>query len=219
MTDTGDVEGSVIEEKVVPEISQMQLQACLNAFVGEIEQVPPMYSALKMNGRKLFELAREGITVARKARNITIYAIECLDFTGNLLTLDVRCSKGTYIRTLAEDIGHKLGCGGTVKKLRRTAAGQFSLADAYVIEELQAMESDVAMQDIMIAVDQPLQGLPAMYISQFEADLVQQGQRIASQFSTEKQGMCRLYHNKQFLGLGEILMDDKIQPRKLFNLN
>ncbi|NOQ16733.1 MAG: tRNA pseudouridine(55) synthase TruB [Methyloprofundus sp.] len=218
MTDTGDVEGSIIEEKAVPEISQSQLQACLNSFVGEIEQVPPMYSALKVNGKKLYELAREGITIERKARNITIYAIECLDFKDNLLTLDVRCSKGTYIRTLAEDIGHKLGCGGTVKELRRTAAGQFSLTDARAIEELQEMESDAAMQAIMIAVDLPLQDLPAMYISQFEADLVQQGQRIASQFSAENQGMCRLYHDKQFLGLGEILMDDKIQPRKLFNL-
>lgn len=218
MTDTGDIEGSVIEEKAVPEVSQVQLQACLDSFVGEIEQVPPMYSALKVNGKKLYELAREGITIERKARNITIYAIECLDFKENLLTLDVRCSKGTYIRTLAEDIGHKLGCGGTVKELRRTAAGQFSLADAHAIEELQEMESDAAMQAIMIAVDQPLQDFPAMHISQFEAGLVQQGQQIASQFSAENQGMCRLYHDKQFLGLGEILMDDKIQPRKLFNL-
>ena len=217
MTDTGDIEGAVIEEKVVPDISQEQLEACLSSFVGEIEQVPPMYSALKIKGKKLYELARAGITVERKARNITIYAITCIDFKENLLTLEVRCSKGTYIRTLAEDIGHKLGCGGTVKALRRTAAGQFSLTSAYTIEALQSMTPETAMH-IMLAVDQPLQVFPAMHVSQFEADLVRQGQKIASQFSGEHQGMCRLYHDKQFLGLGEILMDDKIQPRKLFKL-
>ena len=115
MTDTGDVDGVVIEEKIVPEITPQQMDECLASFVGEIEQIPPMYSALKHNGKKLYELAREGITVERKARKITLYAIECLAFKDNLLTLDVRCSKGTYIRTLAEDIGHALGCGAPVK--------------------------------------------------------------------------------------------------------
>ena len=219
MTDTGDVDGVVIEEKTVPDIAQQQMDECLAGFVGEIEQVPPMYSALKHNGKKLYELAREGITVERKARKITLYAIECLDFKDDLLTLDVRCSKGTYIRTLAEDIGHTLGCGATVKELRRTEAGQFKLSDARVIEQLQEMESDEALQSILIAVDQPLQFMPAIQISQVDADLVQQGQRISAPAANNDAGFCRLYHAGQFLGLGEMLMDAKIQPRKLFKLN
>lgn len=220
MTDTGDVDGVILEEKPVPDISQHQLDECLASFEGEIEQVPPMYSALKHNGKKLYELAREGITVERKARKITIYAIESLNFSNNLLTLDVRCSKGTYIRTLAEDIGQYLGCGATVKELRRTEAGKFKLTDARLIEQLQeiASESDKALQSILIAVDQPLQFIPAIQISEIEADLVQQGQRIPSPIENNELGLCRLYHAGQFLGLGEMLMDAKIQPRKLFKL-
>ena len=219
MTDTGDVDGKVLEVKEVPEISQQQLAACLAGFVGEIEQVPPMYSALKHNGKKLYELAREGITVERKARKITIYAIECLDFADGLLTLDVQCSKGTYIRTLAEDIGHALKCGATVKELRRTAAGMFKLEDALTIEQLKAIPADDALQAILIAVDKPLQTIPAINISQTDADLVVQGQQILMSDQEVGQGLCRLYHQQQFLGLGEMLMNAKIQPRKLFKLN
>lgn len=219
MTDTGDVDGTVLENKPVPVISDQQLAECLASFVGEIEQVPPMYSALKHHGKKLYELAREGITVERRARKITIYALECLASTGNTLTLDVRCSKGTYIRTLAEDIGHYLGCGGTVKELRRTAAGQFLLADARTIEQLQAIEAGEPLYSILIPVDQPLQAMPAIHVSQLEADLIQQGQQISCSLDIAESEICRIYHDKQFLGLGEMLMNAKIQPRKIFNLN
>jgi len=219
MTETGDVEGNVIEVKDVPEISQNQLMDCLNSFVGEIEQVPPMYSALKFNGKKLYELAREGITVERKARKITIYGIECLDFSGELLTLDVRCSKGTYIRTLAEDIGHFLGCGATVKELRRTATGDFKLADAVTIEQIQGLALGMAMQEILIPVDKPLLTMPAIEVNQFEAGLILQGQQITAPNADSKLGLYRLYHEQKFLGLGEMLMDAKIQPKRLFNLN
>jgi len=219
MTETGDVEGNVIEVKDVPEITQNQLMACLNSFVGEIEQVPPMYSALKHNGKKLYELAREGITVERKARKITIYAIECLDFSGELLTLDVRCSKGTYIRTLAEDIGHFLACGATVKELRRTATGDFNLADAVTIEQIQDLALSSAMQEILIPVDKPLLAMPAIEVNQWEADLILQGQQITAPNADGKLGLYRLYHEQKFLGLGEMLMDAKIQPKRLFNLN
>ena len=130
MTDTGDAEGQVIERKPVPELSIEQIQCCLAKFMGLQAQVPPMYSALKLNGKKLYELAREGITVERAPRQITIYELHLLDATFDTLTLDVACSKGTYIRSLAEDIGHDLGCGATVTALRRTQAGQFLLANA-----------------------------------------------------------------------------------------
>jgi len=219
MTETGDVEGKVIEVKDVPEITQDQLMDCLNSFVGEIEQVPPMYSALKLNGRKLYELAREGITVERKARKITIHAIECLDFSGELLTLDVRCSKGTYIRTLAEDIGHFLGCGATVKELRRTATGDFKLADAVTIEQIQDLVPNATLQEILIPVDKPLMTMPAIDVNTVEADLILQGQQITAPNTDGKLGLYRLYHQQKFLGLGEMLMNAKIQPKRIFNLD
>ncbi len=219
MTDTGDVEGAIIEQKTVPDISEQQIDLCLQSFVGEIEQIPPMYSALKLNGKKLYELAREGITVERKARKITIYAIEKLEFSGELLTLDVRCSKGTYIRTLAEDIGTQLGCGATVKELRRTEAGIFSLQNAWTIEQVRQCEINSSLPSLLIAVDQPLQAMPAIYLSKVDADLVLQGQQIAYTNAAQIIGMCRLYHEQKFLGLGEMLMDAKIQPKRLFNLN
>ncbi len=218
MTDTGDVDGNVLEVKPIPEITPLQLESCLASFVGEIEQVPPMYSALKHQGKKLYELARAGITVERKARKITVYAIECLGFAEGLLTLDVQCSKGTYIRTLAEDIGHALLCGATVKELRRTAAGMFRLEQAFTIEQLQAIPDD-ALRSLMIAVDKPLHDIPAINISQADADLVLHGQQISVPNEGSGEGLRRLYHQQQFLGLGEMLMDAKIQPRKLFNIN
>jgi len=142
MTDTGDAEGQVIEQKPVPELSTEIINDCLNTFVGEIDQVPPMYSALKHNGKKLYELAREGIVIERKARRITIFELKLLNSTSDTLTLDVACSKGTYIRSLAEDIGHKLGCGGTIIGLRRTQSGQFKIEDALTIEQCQAMSQE-----------------------------------------------------------------------------
>ncbi len=159
MTDTGDAEGVVIETNPVPDLSIEEIQACLRHFTGEIDQIPPMYSALKHHGKKLYELAREGKTIERKARRIRIFELKLL--TGSQawalepdqLMLDVFCSKGTYIRSLAEDIGHALGCGGTVKALRRLEAGQFSIDSAKTIEQLTAMSEQDLFQ-CLIKVDQ-----------------------------------------------------------------
>jgi len=217
MTDTGDAEGQVLETKQVPALSLDDVQACLEKFTGEIDQVPPMYSALKHNGKKLYELAREGKTIERKARRITIFELKLLDFSGDQLRLEVLCSKGTYIRSLAEDIGHDLGCGGTVKELRRLEAGQFSIRDAKTIEELTAMDERSLMQ-CLINVDQPLQALPAVQLSDEQAVCIQYGQALDWQ-EASVQGMVRLYHESVFLGLGERLLDGKLAPRKLFNMS
>lgn len=216
MTDTGDAEGQVIATKPVPKLAEADIQACLARFTGAIEQVPPMYSALKLNGKKLYELAREGKTVERKARQITIFEIRLLDFSGDFLTLDVACSKGTYIRSLAEDIGHDLGCCGTVTALRRTAAGQFGIAEAKTIEDLSAMDNS-ALSQCLIAVDQPLTTMPAMQLSAEQALLIQQGQLL--KYTTNEQGMVRMYHSGNFLGLGEMRLDGKLAPKKMFNMN
>ncbi|SJM94427.1 tRNA pseudouridine(55) synthase TruB [Crenothrix polyspora] len=216
MTDTGDLEGEVIATKLVPELSLSDINRCLAKFSGAIDQVPPMYSALKQNGKKLYELARAGITVERKARRITIYDITLLSFTHDELSLEVACSKGTYIRSLAEDIGHDLGCGGTVKALRRLQAGEFKLDDAYTIEQLAAMPA-TELSACLIAADKPLAGLPAVQLSEDQAIRINYGQSVDWQDSFL--GTVRLYRGHDFLGLGEILLDGKLAPTRLFNLN
>lgn len=228
MTDTGDAEGEVIQVKPVPVLSQAEILTCLQQFTGGIDQIPPMYSALKQNGKKLYELAREGVVVNRKARRITIYALELLKFdnaqavTPNQLTLDVSCSKGTYIRSLAEDIGHALGCGGTVTQLRRVAAGQFTIQQAKTIEQLTAM-SEQELQYALIKVDTPLEHLPLVSLTSYQATAINYGQSIEFRLSDDlgsinTPALIRMYQDDIFLGLGEMGLDGRIAPKKLFNM-
>lgn len=228
MTDTGDAEGQVIQAKPVPILSQAEILTCLEQFTGEIDQVPPMYSALKLNGKKLYELAREGVVVDRKARRITIYALELLKFddaqavTPNQLTLDVSCSKGTYIRSLAEDIGNALGCGGTVTQLRRVVAGQFTIQQAKTIEQLTAM-SEQELQDALIRVDEPLEHIPLVSLTSQQAIAINYGQSIEFKLSDDlgsinTPALIRMYQDDIFLGLGEMGLDGRIAPKKLFNM-
>ena len=217
MTDTGDAEGQVIETKPVPELSIDQIQCSLEKFIGLQAQVPPMYSALKLNGKKLYELAREGITVERAPRQITIYELHLLEATFDTLTLDVACSKGTYIRSLAEDIGHDLGCGATVTALRRSQAGQFLLENAKTIEQLSALTNDELYANLM-ACDKPLEKLPAVHLSEQQAKAISYGQDIDIE-SQKSESDYRLYADGLFLGLGEYGINGKLHPKKLFNLN
>jgi tRNA pseudouridine55 synthase len=222
LTDTGDAEGIVIETKPVPDLSIEEIQACLQQFTGEIDQIPPMYSALKHNGKKLYELAREGKTIERKARRIQIFDLKLLDFSKDSLTMEVFCSKGTYIRSLAEDIGRTLGCGATVKALRRLEAGLFSIEHARTIEQLAAMSEHDLFQ-CLINVDKPLEALPSVQLFAEQAIAVKYGQSILHRSSDSNsetwQGTVRMYHDDMFLGLGEMLLDGKIIPKKLFNMN
>lgn len=216
MTDTGDSEGKIIEQKPIPELSLDSINDCLNDFIGDIEQVPPMYSALKHNGRKLYELAREGKIIERKARNISVFELNLLGSTAETLTLDVFCSKGTYIRSLAEDIGHQLGCGGTVIELRRTLAGQFKIEDALTIEKCEAMTRD-ELASHLLSVDQPLREIPEIELSASQAVLIKCGQQI--EYETKIQGVIRMYSEQVFLGLGEMRLDGRLVPKKIFNLS
>ena len=138
-TDTEDVTGEVLEERNV-DISEAEFLGILPQFRGEIQQIPPMYSALKVNGQKLCDLARKGVEVERKSRTITIFELECLEFTGMTARLRVRCSKGTYIRTLCKDIGAALGCGGCMESLRRVQAGEYTIAESVPLATLLETE-------------------------------------------------------------------------------
>lgn len=214
-TDTGDLEGNIIETKPVPEFSVTEIKAVLQKFTGEIDQIPPMYSALKLNGKKLYELARSGITVERKARRITIFELKLLGHQKDNLELEVFCSKGTYIRSLAEDIGDKLGCGATVKALSRTQSGQFTIGQAKSIEQLQEMD-ELTRLECLIEVDFPLGSLPSVQLSDRQAIALRYGQAI--DFTEINQGQVRMYSPDGFLGLGEMRLDGKLLPKKLFNL-
>ncbi len=216
MTDTGDCEGQIIAEMPVPAFNATDLQACLQQYCGEIDQVPPMYSALKHQGKKLYELARAGQTVDRPARRIRIFELNVLNFSQEHISLDVTCSKGTYIRSLAEDIGQHLGSCGTVTALRRTATGPFLIEQACTLEQLQNMNSDTVRGHLM-AVDKPLAHIPAIGLSVSEAAQIKLGQQIAS--SSPISGTVRIYCLQAFLGLGEMLLNGKLAPKKLFNLD
>lgn len=216
MTDTGDAEGVVIDTKPVPPLTLTDIEIALQQFRGDIEQVPPMYSALKHEGKKLYELAREGKTIERKARSIHIYELLLLGRTENQLHLEVACSKGTYIRSLAEDLGHALGTCGTVTALRRVQAGQFAIAQAKTLEELAAMD-EADLWATLLPVDLPLSGIPAVGLSDAQATSIGFGQAIV--YPDAELGAVRLYHGQVFLGLGEKLLDGKIAPKKLFNMN
>jgi tRNA pseudouridine55 synthase len=223
MTDTGDAEGVVIKSEVVPDITSDELMLCLQGFVGEIDQVPPMYSALKHNGKKLYELAREGITIERKARRISIFDLKLLasSLSGqnktDQLVLEVFCSKGTYIRSLAEDIGHALGVCGTVLALRRLEAGIFNIAQAKTLEQLTAMSAQ-ALQDTLISIDKPLLAFPSVLLSEQQSVAIKYGQSIQL-VGGSIEGTVRLYYDEVFLGLGEMLLDGKIAPKRLFNMD
>ena len=215
VTDTGDAEGVVIQNNPVVPFTKSELENCLKDFVGPIDQVPPMYSALKHQGKKMYEYARDGLTIERKPRQITIYQLELVEYKQDQLVLNVHCSKGTYIRTLAEDIGLALECGATVNKLRRMAVGSFSINQAHTIEQLQAMGNDQLLQ-AMIAVDNPLSAIPAVNVTAEQAQAIKHGQAL--QIDDSVRGMVRIYSQQSFLGLGEMFLDGKLSPKKLFHL-
>lgn len=215
-TDTGDLEGSILETKPVPELSVAAIKAILSKFTGEMDQIPPMYSALKQNGKKLYELAREGKTVERLPRHITLFELNLSNFQNDLLEIEVYCSKGTYIRTLAEDIGQELGCGATVNKLRRIQAGQFYIEQAKPLDQLQEMNDQQLLANL-IAVDTPLHNLAAVRLNDQQAVAIKHGQILDLEESIR--GQVRMYHATEFLGLGEMRLDGKLAPKKLFNLN
>lgn len=216
MTSTGDAEGDIIQTSTVPLLTEADIQTCLQRFLGTTTQVPPMYSALKLQGKKLYELARAGISVERQERSITINQLVLKAYSSPRLSLDVTCSKGTYIRSLAQDIGFALGTCATVTMLRRTGVGPFAIEQSKTLDELATLD-DFGLFQQLIPVDYPLQKLPSVDLNQEQARQIRFGQAV--NYPTSHSGMIRLYHDAVFLGLGESLLDAKIAPKKLFNMN
>ena len=211
-TTTGDQEGEVISKKEAV-FKEAQLKETLQKFIGDITQVPPMYSALKFEGRPLYEYARQGIEIERKSRQITIYDIGLMEFQGSVMTIEVSCSKGTYIRTLAEDIGHALGCGAHLKGLERTQTGNFQLTEALTIEALEAMDS-ISREKVLLPIDALLEGLPSIELTSAETELIKKGQSI--DFISKNEEELRLYSvSGQFVGVGQPDLQGRLFPKRL----
>jgi tRNA pseudouridine55 synthase len=212
-TTTGDVEGDVISQHPVS-VNLLQVEQVLQNFIGPVQQIPPMYSALKHQGKALYTYARAGIEIERKAREITIYSLDLVEFSGDELSVTVSCSKGTYIRVLAEDIGAKLGCGAHLKALRRIATGGFDIAHAMTLSQIEQMSPEQRDASLLPA-DCLLEGVPKVILDSESAYYVQQGQAVWQAKQSTK-GMVSLYGPDQvFLGLGEITDAGKIAPKRL----
>ena len=225
-TDTGDAEGQIIATSPVPNVTQAMLQSVTEQFLGEIMQVPPMYSALKKDGKKLYELAREGIEVERAARPLTIYELSLTPLSDQQLQLTVTCSKGTYVRVLAEDIAEALGTVGHLTALRRIRTGDFDIANAIPLADFTAL--DIAARfDKLLAVDACIHSLPSLLLDDSQSKRVQQGQRLnvkatmlTQQMNLTANQTFRLFDDhQQFLGTGLLEPNGRLQPMKLVNLN
>ena len=215
-TTTADAEGEIIETRPLDKITESSIVALLPGFTGEIEQLPPMYSALKHQGERLYKLARQGVEVERKPRTITIYSLELIRYELPFVELDVHCSKGTYVRTLAEDIGERLGCGAHVAELRRSAVGSFD-GDPVSMEMIHAAAEQGAdsLDALLLPIDSALHDWQAVQLSSDLEFYVKQGQAVMVP-KAPVEGYVRLYGvDNDFIGVGFIQSDGKVAPKRL----
>lgn len=192
-TDTQDMTGTVLSEKEVA-VTEGEVRKVCKSFLGHQLQIPPMYSALKVNGKKLYELAREGKVVERTPRPVDFYEIDIESVVLPLVTFTVICSKGTYIRTLCHDIGQKLGCGGAMEELLRTASGQFTLADSYTLAEVEGFVKDGTIEQKVLSIDRVLSEHPALCTTPEGTRLLLNGNPLVSDLvkGEEKKGLIRM---------------------------
>ena len=212
-TDTGDSDGEIVLRRPVT-FKGSDLEAALLRFFGPISQIPPMYSALKRDGRPLYELARKGIEVERASRAVTIRELALLEYSGERCRLRVSCSKGTYIRTLAEDIGNVLDCGAHLTALRRVAVGDLRIADAVTLDHLQEL-SEESRAHCLSPPDALLQTLPAVYLEPETMSRFVHGNPVNPGTIQGFLGKCRVYGEDRLLGLGEADVEGCIHPRRL----
>lgn len=214
-TTTGDVEGERLLEKAVPPLTEELIQQVLAQFVGDIQQVPPMYSALKKDGRPLYELARKGIEIEREARPITIEAIQLLSFTENSISLDVTCSKGTYIRVLGEDIAKALGTYGHLTYLHRIKTGHFELIPSYTIEYLETL-TEAEREALLLPVYSPIDHFPKVQVPEGRAEYFSRG--MESNIEHEAVSEALVFDGEKCLGLAEITERKRLVPKRVLNL-
>ncbi|MDD9314944.1 tRNA pseudouridine(55) synthase TruB [Acinetobacter lactucae] len=214
-TTTGDVEGEILQERPIPVLNQELIEQTLEKFRGDIQQVPPMYSALKKEGKPLYELARKGIEIEREARLVTIYALELIEFTENSITLDVTCSKGTYIRVLGEDIGEALGCGGHLTMLNRTQTGHFELIPSYTIEYLESLTEE-QREALLLPVYAPVDHFLKIQVPEGREKYFCNGLESNIEHSAEAEVL--VFSGERCLGLAEITDKKRLVPKRILNL-
>lgn len=216
-TNTGDRDGNIIASEAVPMLRAEQIQASMHEMCGDIEQVPPMYSAIKQDGIPLYKLARAGKQVERPPRSITIYEFNCLDWQTPYLSFEVYCSKGTYVRTLAEDLALKLGSLAHLRELRRTASGKFSCEYATSLEQLRTLESNLAALDnLLLPLDAGLSHLGRVDLDERQLGAICHGQSVATG-SSAAGGVVRIYApGGGVTGIGELQEGGLLVPKRLF---
>ncbi|MDD3278744.1 MAG: tRNA pseudouridine(55) synthase TruB [Lachnospiraceae bacterium] len=222
-TDTQDMSGKILAEKDVA-VTEEQVRTCIEGFVGEQLQIPPMYSALKVDGKKLYELAREGKTVERKARPVTFYEIQICSMELPQVTMLVTCSKGTYIRTLCHDIGEQLGVGGAMEHLTRTRVGRFQVEEAYRLSELEELARAEKVESVLVSVEEMFDQLPKAHTQEIFDKIVYNGNALRidqfqeNELSTVEGDELRVYDSRQcFVGVFEYEERREIyKPRKMF---
>lgn len=213
-TDTYDADGAVTATRPVS-VGAAEIEQALAGFRGAIEQLPPMYSAVKIGGQPLYKLARAGATAERAMRRVVISRFDVLSFHGDRLEVAIDCSKGTYVRTLAHDLGERLGCGAHVLALRRMASGGFRVEQAVTLDTLGALPDPAARETLLIPGDQAVTQLPPVELSTNAAYYLCQGQAVTAGQGLEP-GWVRLYEaGGRFLGLGQVLSDGRITPKRL----
>jgi len=220
-TASGDSEGDIIAEKPVPDLTEEQVESALDAFRGEISQIPSMFSALKHKGQPLYKLARQGIEVEREPRQVTVFSNELIERTADTLLLKIHCSKGTYVRSIAEDLGAALGCGGHVIELRRLQAGPFCEADLVTIEALEQAKETGGLDALLQPVSSAVSQWPEVQLSANSTFYVRQGQPVQVAHAPTE-GWVRLMDETgkdggAFIGVGEIIDDGRVAPRRLVN--
>jgi tRNA pseudouridine55 synthase len=223
-TDSGDADGRVLETRDASAVTRDAIENLLDDFRGEIEQIPSMYSALKHKGEPLYKLARRGIEVERKSRKATIFQLEMIEFSVDEFVLDIVCSKGTYVRSIAEDMGERLGCGAHICELRRVAAGPYQIEDAFTLDELKQIKAEEgvsALDGCLLEVASALAEWPAISLTESTAFYLKQGQAVQVS-NAPLDGYVRLFSGENdqdadFIGVGEIQDDGKIAPRRLLS--
>ncbi|WP_314868726.1 tRNA pseudouridine(55) synthase TruB [Aggregatibacter kilianii] len=217
-TDTSDAEGQIVETREV-NVKTPEILTALEQFRGDILQVPTMFSALKHNGKPLYEYARQGITVEREARPITIFELNFIEYNAPYLTLEVHCSKGTYIRTLVDDLGEALGCGAHVTMLRRTAVADYPTEKMLDWNALQALAEpqDLSLLDaLLLPIDTAVAKLPILTLNESQTQSIGFGQRVKFDNPNRLQGQVRLFsHENRFLGVAVIDENNVIRPQRL----
>ena len=217
-TASGDADADIVDERSTDGVTQDRIQHALESFRGEIDQIPSMYSAIKYRGKPLYKYARQGVEIERESRRINVYSIELSTFSGSEMTLRVHCSKGTYVRTIVDDLGEQLGCGAHVVELRRLMAGPFTESDLVTFEEIETARVDGRLDELLAPISSAVSQWPAVRLSATSAYYIRQGQPVLVPHAPSE-GWVQLRescsNDEWFLGMGEIMEDGRVAPRRL----